>query len=156
MTVLARYVHTNLVARDWRRLASFYAQVFGCQPVPPERHLDAAWVERATGVAGAAIQGIHLRLPGYGSAGPTLEIFQYNESEAGEKPSINRPGFAHLAFAVADVAEALKTVRAAGGGAVGELVEIDVPGVGSLTFVYATDPEGNIIELQKWASQKIT
>jgi len=28
----ARYVHTNLVALDWRRLAAFYVEVFGCWP----------------------------------------------------------------------------------------------------------------------------
>jgi hypothetical protein len=33
----ARYGHTNLVARDWRRLAGFYVDPFGCVPVPPER-----------------------------------------------------------------------------------------------------------------------
>jgi len=30
-----KYTHTNLVARDWRRLADFYIKVFGCTPVPP-------------------------------------------------------------------------------------------------------------------------
>src|SRR5678815_5648625 len=29
-----RYVHTNLIARDWRALARFYEDVFGCVPVP--------------------------------------------------------------------------------------------------------------------------
>ena len=33
----ARYVHTNLIARDWRELARFYVEVFGCELVPPER-----------------------------------------------------------------------------------------------------------------------
>ena len=33
----ARYVHTNLIARDWRRLAAFYESVLGCVPVHPER-----------------------------------------------------------------------------------------------------------------------
>ena len=32
----------------------------------------------------------------------------------------------------------------------GELVRVVVPGAGRLKFVYAADPEGNIIELQKW------
>jgi len=31
----ARYVHTNLVARDWRKLAAFYQDLFGCAPLPP-------------------------------------------------------------------------------------------------------------------------
>ena len=33
----AKYVHTNLIAHDWRKLADFYLSVFGCAPVPPER-----------------------------------------------------------------------------------------------------------------------
>lgn len=150
MPVQARYVHTNLVARDWRRLAAFYGQVFGCQPVLPERHLDADWVAQATGVPGVTIHGLHLRLPGYGMDGPTLEIFQYNHLKESDGVSINRPGLAHLAFAVGDVTEALMAVCTAGGGVVGELVRVEVPGVGWLAFVYASDPEGNIIELQKW------
>jgi glyoxylase I family protein len=150
MPLQARYVHTNLVAQDWRRLAEFYIQVFGCQPVPPERHLEAAWVAQATGIPGAAIHGMHLRLPGYDDAGPTLEIFQYNLLEIGANPAINRPGLAHLAFSVEDVSLALEAVLAAGGRQVGELVQVQVAGVGSLVFVYAMDPEGNILELQKW------
>jgi predicted enzyme related to lactoylglutathione lyase len=153
MSVQARYVHTNLVARDWRCLVEFYTRVFGCQPVPPERHLDAGWVAQATGVPGAAINGMHLRLPGYGDSGPTLEIFQYNLLEACASPAINRPGLAHLAFGVEDVAQALEAVLAAGGRQVGELVHVQVAGVGWLVFVYATDPEGNILELQKWEKQ---
>ena len=146
----ARYVHTNLVARDWLRLVEFYVQVFGCQPVPPERHLEDHWVEQATGVPGAAINGMHLRLPGYGDSGPTLEIFQYNYLQAGESPAINRPGLTHLAFAMEDVPAALAAVLAAGGRQVGELVHVYVEGAGRLAFVYASDPEGNLLELQKW------
>jgi hypothetical protein len=36
----ARYKYTNLIARDWQRLAQFYEDVFGCVRVPPERHLS--------------------------------------------------------------------------------------------------------------------
>src|SRR5512143_2054126 len=124
----ARYTHTNLVARDWRRLADFYQQVFGCVPVPPERHLSGRWLEAATGVAGAEIRGQHLRLPGWGESGPTLEIFEYPAE--GERPetAVNRPGFAHLAFAVEDVAAAREAVLAAGGRALGEMVTVDIAG----------------------------
>ena len=78
MSLHARYVHTNLIAQDWRRLAAFYEQVFGCRPVPPERNLSGQWLEQSTGIRGSEIQGVHLRLPGHGERGPTLEIFQYN------------------------------------------------------------------------------
>ena len=26
-----KYVHTNIISRDWRRLAQFYEDVFGCE-----------------------------------------------------------------------------------------------------------------------------
>jgi len=151
MPIGARFVHTNLVARDWRMLAQFYEQVLGCTPVPPERNLKGQWLEEATGVPRAHIQGIHLRLPGCGKNGPTLEIFQYNTQEGRAEKAINRPGFAHIAFAVDDVAGAREAVLAAGGGVVGKMVSLAVPGAGTVTFVYVTDPEGNIIELQHWS-----
>jgi catechol 2,3-dioxygenase-like lactoylglutathione lyase family enzyme len=31
----AKFVHTNLLARDWRELTCFYVEVFGCEPVAP-------------------------------------------------------------------------------------------------------------------------
>jgi hypothetical protein len=40
-------------------------------------------------------------------------------------------------------------VIAAGGGAVGEIATTQVDSVSVLRVVYARDPEGNIIELQK-------
>lgn len=151
MSLSARFVHTNIVAHDWRRLADFYEQVFGCIPVPLERHLTGQWIEAATGVPNAEIDGVHLRLPGHGDDGPTLEIFQYNQAEPGQAPAINRPGLAHIAFAVDDVEAARDAVFTAGGGTVGEVVSLDVPDAGRVTFVYVTDPESNIIELQKWS-----
>jgi predicted enzyme related to lactoylglutathione lyase len=151
MTVNARYVHTNLIARDWKRLAQFYERVFGCTPVPPERELVGQWLEDGTGVPGAEIRGIHLRLPGYGDGGPTLELFQYNRQEQRPETAINRPGFAHIAFAVDDVEAAKEAVLAAGGGTVGQVVSLEVSGAGTVTFVYLTDPEGNILELQHWS-----
>jgi predicted enzyme related to lactoylglutathione lyase len=147
----ARFVHTNLIAQDWRRLAQFYGRAFGCTPVPPVRELGGQWLERATGVANAQIRGVHLRLPGYGDQGPTLEIFQYNHEEEGQETAANRPGFCHIAFAVDDVKAAQDAVIAAGGGTVGELVSVEIPDAGTLTFVYVTDPEGNVLELQHWS-----
>ena len=148
MALQATFVHINLIAEDWRRLAEFYTQVFGCKPVPPERTLSGEWLEDSTGVPGAQIRGVHLRLPGQGDEGPTLEIFQYNRQEKRLATAVNRPGFGHIAFAVDDVEAARDAVIEAGGGTVGELVSVEVPGVGTVTFVYATDPEGNVIELQ--------
>lgn len=145
-----KFAHTNLIAADWRRLAQFYVQVFGCIPVPPERDLSGKWLDRATTIPGAHLRGIHLRLPGWGDAGPTLEIFQYDRELEKLPPATNRPGFGHIAFKVVDVAAARRAVLAAGGADYGEMVAVEIPGAGAIQFVYVTDPEGNIIELQLW------
>lgn len=144
----AVFTHINLVARDWKRLAAFYQDLFGCEPVPPERDLSGPWLEAGTGVPGAHLRGIHLRLPGAG--GPTLEIFQYDSSPDARPPQANDPGFTHIAFRVEDLEAALAAVLMAGGTRVGALVSREVPGVGTLTFAYVRDPEGNIVELQRW------
>jgi predicted enzyme related to lactoylglutathione lyase len=147
----ARYGHTNIVARDWRKLARFYEEIFGCIRILPERDLSGDWLDALTGIRDAHLHGVHLRLPGHGEAGPTLEIFQYEQSLQEGAGRINRPGLAHLAFTVNDVDVALEAVLQAGGGTVGKVVSTTVAGVGNLTAVYVTDPEGNIIELQKWS-----
>ena len=145
-----RFVHTNLVARDWQRLAEFYQEVFGCQAVPPARELEGEWLAAATGVPQARIEGIHLRLPGYELQGPTLEIFQYLPEGEETAKAPNRPGLAHIAFEVNDVAATYNAVLEAGGRATGDLVTREIPGVGLITFAYVADPEGNIIEIQRW------
>jgi catechol 2,3-dioxygenase-like lactoylglutathione lyase family enzyme len=145
-----RYAHTNLMANDWRALVDFYCQFFGCVPVPPERDLAGEKLERMTGLPGAHLRGMHLRLPGHGDMGPTLEIFAYDEMLTREDPAVHRPGYGHLAFEVPDVAAKFAEVMAAGGGAVGEIVTVVREGLPTLTMAYVQDPEGNIIEIQRW------
>lgn len=145
------YKHTNIIAEDWQRLAEFYETVLDCRRVPPERDLAGAWLDRATGVDQAHIRGVHMALPGFGDNAPTLEIFQYDRNEAKPDAAANREGFAHIAFEVDDVPAVLAAMEAKGGGAVGKIATRQVPGVGLLTFVYATDPEGNIVELLNWS-----
>ena len=148
MPITCKFVHVNIVAKDWLRLAEFYMKVFGCKPIPPERNLSGDWLERGTGIKGAHINGMHLKLPGNGNEGPTLEIFEYNQRKNNSGIAVNMPGFSHICFRVEDVEEARKTVMNAGGEAVGSLESVEIPNVGKITFAYVTDPEGNIIELQ--------
>lgn len=145
------YAHTNIIAADWKKLSRFYEDVFGCTPAAPPRKFSGAWVAAGTGVANAELEGQHLRLPGVGPTGPTLEIFTYTASLPRAEPRANRIGFGHLAFLVDDVAALLERAIEHGGKAVGEVVTHDIEGRGRFTFAYATDPEGNILELQSWA-----
>ena len=151
MTINAKYVHTNLIAADWQALARFYQELFGCTPVPPERDFQGKTLEAGTGISGARLRGMHMRLPGCGSDGPTLEILNYNILEPRSRTAVNRPGYGHIAFSVPDVAAAQKEVLQAGGRAIGEIVTLQTATGARVTWCYVTDIEGNVIELQSWA-----
>ena len=59
MIARAKYGHTNLIAKDWRALARFYEEQFGCTAVPPER-ASRGDLERGR-ASGSELQGAHLR-----------------------------------------------------------------------------------------------
>lgn len=149
-----RYVHTNIIAKDASKLILFYKTVFHCQSINETRDLRGAWLDRLTGLNEAHITGEHLLLPGYGKEHPTLEIFSYDTLKETTFAEINRPGIAHIAFEVDDVEATLKEIISAGGSSVGELVTAPYPDGLEAVFVYAKDPEGNIIELQSWRKIK--
>ena len=146
-----RYAHTNIVAHDWRALADFYVVALDCEILLPERDHHGDWVGELTGIDGAAITGAHLRLPGYGEGGPTLEIFEYNLPADCPPPALNRYGLAHLAFEVSDVEAARQRFIEAGGSDLGSVLTRPIAGAGTITLVYMCDPEGNIVELQRWS-----
>lgn len=125
MHINLKFVHTNIVAHDWKLLSEFYQSVFNCKPIPPERNLKGDWIDSGTGISNVNIQGIHLLLP----------------------------GLAHIAFYVDDVKTALEILISKGGSKLGEAVTKEIPEAGTITFVYTRDPEGNIIELQKWTDK---
>lgn len=146
-----KYAHTNIISSDWKTLTHFYINVFDCEPVPPQRNQSGTWLEKGTGVKNAHLQGMHLRLPGLGNNGPTLEIFSYDKMLEKSMPvAANRKGITHLAFEVDNVQDILQKIIAFGGNELGKIVVKKIEGVGTITFTYATDPEGNILEIQSW------
>lgn len=145
-----RYAHTNIIAYNWETLADFYIQVFDCKPKPPKRDQSGLWLDKGTGIKDAALQGMHLSLPGYGSNGPTLEIYQYTNIISSVKPVPNSKGLGHLAFEVDNVHEILDKALNHGATKIGEISENTIEGVGKIQFIYIYDPEDNIIELQSW------
>ena len=143
-----KFVHTNISAKDWKHLARFYIEVFGCEPVYPERNLKGESYDKLTNIKNVYIQGIHLSLPGY-TDGPTLEIFKYEPFiENTEQSVFNKPGFSHIAFLVDDVKFYYNKLLEHGGAKLGEIIESEIENAGILTCVYTRDPEGNIVELQ--------
>lgn len=147
-----KYVHTNLISKDWKKLAKFYIDVFNCRELVPKRNMKGKWIEDLTNIEGVHVKGIHLKLPGY-TNGPTLEIFEYNKSISRNTPiQINEPGFTHIAFLVDDVPHYVDKILAHGGSFYGEITQTEIIKVGHITVVYMRDPEGNIVELQNWKS----
>ena len=148
---MIRYAHTNLIAKNAPVLIAFYKQALGCRSIGETRDLSGAWLDRLTGIENAHLTGEHLALPGYEGHGPTLEIFSYSAMPDSPSGAVNTPGLAHIAFEVGDVSEALDRVLSCGGGTVGELVRSTYADGRTICVVYATDPEGNILELQGWS-----
>lgn len=93
---------------------------------------------------------IHLRLAGQPPGGATLEVFGVDDPQPASPGPPNRIGLMHVAFAVADIRSTLARLLESGGEALGELAEADIEGVGRVDFMYARDPEGNIVELQEY------
>lgn len=145
-----KYVHTNIVSKDWKTLVDFYIKTFQCKIVPPIRNQSGKWLEEGTGLTGAHLEGAHLLLPGYGESGPTLEIYSYKNWEQQSPVAVNKRGFGHIAFEVESVEDTLSDLLKNGGSKSGEVVKRIIEGIGEITFIYARDPEGNLIELQSW------
>lgn len=147
---MIKFAHINIITDDWKKLASFYIDVFGCKPIYPERDLKGNWLDKATSIKNAHLEGIHLALPGYEDNLPTLEIFRYDQNLDSTETFSNRKGFGHIAFKTDDVNGLLIRLIKHGGTQLGEVVEAEVSNAGHLTFVYAKDIDGNIIEIQSW------
>lgn len=145
-----RFAHVNIVSTDWKTLVDFYINTFNCKLVPPIRKQSGTWLDKGTGLKNVQLQGAHLLLPGYDENGPTLEIYQYRLIDDKGAKAPNTKGYGHIAFEAEDVEKLLDTLIANGGKTAGKVTQKEVEGVGKLTFVYAKDPEGNLIELQKW------
>jgi len=124
--------------------------VFDCKPLFPERNLKGKWLDKATNIENAHLTGIHLLLPGYENNLPTLEICQYDNNLDTLETFSNRKGFGHFAFKVDNVQEILNRLIQNGGTQLGEVIETEIPSSGHITFVYAKDIDGNIIEIQNW------
>lgn len=145
-----KYVHTNIITKDWKRLSDFYIKTFNCRLVPPVRNQSGDWLDKGTGVKDAHLRGVHLLLPGHGEGGPTLEIYSYEQLDDRPPVNPNSTGIGHLAFEVENVQTLLENLERNGGSRCGEISSRQIEGVGKITFIYARDPDGNIIELQHW------
>jgi len=145
-----RFAHTNIIADDWRSLARFYVDVFGCAVLQPERDLSGDWIDTMTGIENSKIRGVHIALPGFENP-PTLEIFGFEPHIAGtDNNPVNMKGIRHIAFHCDDLDATVKKFIEHGGTELGEMSSRVYDGYGEFRGIYMKDPEGNIVELQNW------
>jgi len=147
-----RYLHTNIIAKDWRALVTFYTEVFGCELVQPKGEPADEWTDGQTGISGLSMTGARLKLPG---SDAMLEILSCEPEGLDSWRPVNRPGLGHLAFYVDDIEQVLADITAHGGQQVSEVVRHTANGAGTLVTVYACDPEGNGLELHNWNNKKL-
>ena len=47
---MIRYAHTNLIAKDARRLIDFYKTALDCRSIGETRDLSGEWLDKLTGI----------------------------------------------------------------------------------------------------------
>ncbi len=132
--------HVGVTVSDFRTAVRFYDDVFGC-PLILVSQLPADRVRALFGIDGAAPSCIvgWIRLPG----GGVLELFAFEPREPKANLRWNSPGFTHIAIHVSNLDRWHAHLVAHGVRCLSK--PIKAPGGHSL--FYATDPDGNLIEL---------
>lgn len=141
-----RLKHINLTAHNADRLAAFYRGAFHFEERRPPKRLSGEIVARGNGLPNSDIYVIWLSMTE--DDDPFLEIMEYTETLDRPRPSVNEPGYGHLAFEVCDLNETVQKVLQFGGSLQGEVTDFGTKEKPVL-IVYVRDPEGNIIELEQ-------
>ena len=141
-----KFSHVNMIARDTDKLADFYKMVFDCDDLYPRKDLSGEHMSKCNGVPNAEIYAAWLSLPGVD--GTFLEIFQYKNIHDRPTPLVNQPGYGHISFEVEDIHATYDSVIKAGGASLGEVRNFGTTEAPSF-YVYARDPEGNVVELEQ-------
>ena len=136
--------HVGFTVSDIERSIEFYRDVLG-MTLYKRQQGTAEYLAAITGFPGVRLEVALLRAPdGHGM----LELLQYvsHPAPATERET-NRPGNAHLCFAVSDIHEACEELRRRGVRLVSPPAEITAGVHRGGYGVYVRDPDGFTIEL---------
>lgn len=141
-TNLQRLSHIGICVAELERSVAFYRDVLGFQELS---RLDVTGPEseQLLGIEGGELQAAYLERDG-----TRIELLYYPVAghQAIEVPRpMNRVGFTHLSFRVADIDSVIAAARKAGGGSMDETL-VDRP-EWQVKVVFITDPDGLRIEL---------
>lgn len=146
-TLLRAWHHTSFTVRDMERALALYRDALGLTVVL-DQEVRPAFAARVTGVPGAALRIVFLRL---GATDHLLELIQYRTgdgvSDDVAQPARGTPPGAHVCFLVEDLAEVHRRLSARGFHFVSQPVAIaHGPNRGGWT-VYLRDEDGATVEL---------
>ncbi|MHB8708820.1 MAG: VOC family protein [Desulfuromonadales bacterium] len=142
--MIARIDHINIVVSDLGQAKAFFALLGFTEGLGAE--LDAVFLEKLTGIAGARGRFVTLHHPGSNVA---IELLRF-DNDAGADPAhghADRIGLRHLAFAVADIDATVAGLRAAG---VKFLSPIQTWQKTGKRLVYLHGPDGILLELAEY------
>lgn len=138
--------HTGFVVADLDRALEFYTGILGLtvERAPSESSSD--WLARVVGY-----DSVHLRTAFVGPGdGHSIELLEYIEPRGeprADQHDRNRPGSAHAAFVVDDVAAWRARLKEQGVSCFGPEDERDLPFPWARFAIYFQDPDGNWLEM---------
>jgi catechol 2,3-dioxygenase-like lactoylglutathione lyase family enzyme len=139
MSIPTTLHHHGLQVADAEAAGAFYVAALGARWLARPIVFDGPGAEQAMGVPGVSLK---LGLLGFGQA--AVELFQFLGDvvpDWAEVPAGRR--LPHLGLQVGDVDAAILRVEAAGGRRLWEAVDR----WGRARVIYASDPDGNVLEL---------
>ena len=140
MTV-QRMDHVGIVVDDLPAATAFFVEL-GLE-LQGEASLEGESVDRVVGLEGVRSEVVMLETPdGHGRL--ELSKFHAPSGRGGDRDAqANTPGIRHVTFEVDDIDAAVASVRARGGGLVGEVENYQ----DTYRLCYVRGPEGIIVEL---------
>ncbi len=132
---------------DLDRLAAFYVDVIGFEPVMSTSWSDRPIIDRIIGLPGSAARQLMLQ-----AGNAYLELFQYESpigtpADPGRSPASH--GYTHFCLDVSDIDAEYERLSRSGMTFHAPPPTIAELGNSRLRAIYGRDPDGNIVELQE-------
>lgn len=133
-----RFLHVNIITKDWEKCTAFYRSAFDGHRVGKPRDYEGSFIRNLAGMSEPVhVVGEHVSMPGYGVNCPTVEVFTYSVP-SGQKPrTLSDTGILCLGFSADDMDAAVKAVTDAGGAVVSR----------NQQAALLTDVDGNLLRI---------
>lgn len=147
--------HLNIVVSDMDKSIAFYGEILGMTKTF-EAVLEGDWIETVTGLSGLHARCVFFDLP---NCDVRLELLEYSKPR-GEKLEINaRPntiGLRHFAFETDNIDSLIAKLQAAQVPFVSPPVTVPFPvgNRGTKRLCYFHDPDGTLLEVAEYTSEK--